>query len=276
MVSRGRWVDLPCVMAILNATPDSFYEGGRAATVDAALRAVADGAAVLDIGGESTRPGSAAVAAAEQIRRVVPLISAVRAQSGVAITVDTTSAEVAAAALDAGANGINDVSAGLEDAGMLRLAAARGAGIVLMHRALRPSADRYSDQYASSPMDGDVVAEVIAFLKARAEAALAAGVAREGIVLDPGLGFGKTVEQNMELIRRTGELAALGFPVLSGISRKSFVGRVSLGRDSTPGERLAGTLALTVLHRLAGASVFRAHDVGEVSEVLRAAAAVGG
>jgi dihydropteroate synthase len=261
-------------MAILNVTPDSFYLESREPTAQTALDAVAQGATILDIGPESTRPGSQPVPVREQIQRAIPLIVAIRAADPkIAITIDTTSAQVAQAALDAGADAINDVSAGLNDPQMLPLAAERGCGIVLMHRLARPQQDQYSDRYEAAPQYKDVVAEVASFLKSRAEAAIAAGVPRDGIALDPGLGFGKTVDQNLELIRRTGEIAALGYPVLSGLSRKSFVGRVSLQRDSTPQERLSGTLSFSVLHRLAGASIFRVHDVREHVEALRALAA---
>jgi dihydropteroate synthase len=194
--------------------------------------------------------------------------------ANVAITVDTTSAEVAEAALAAGADAINDISAGLDDEGMLALSAAWGAGLVLMHRLVRPKLDRYSDQYESGPVYADVVADVRAFLAERAGAAQAAGVPAERIVLDPGMGFGKTVEQNLLLLKGTGAIASLGHPVLSGISRKSFVGRVSLGRDSQPEERLSGSLALSVLHYQSGARVFRVHDVPEHMAALSAAASV--
>jgi dihydropteroate synthase len=259
-------------MAILNATPDSFYAGSRHPTLETAERAIADGAVILDIGPESTRPGAEPVPDEEQVRRAVPLIKAIRGtNSAVAITIDTTSAEVARAALDAGADAINDVSAGRDDPGMFALAAARRCGIVLMHRLAPPRRDTYSDRYegGAAPAYTDVVEEVRDFLRERAGAAMGAGVARESIVLDPGLGFGKTVEQNMELIRRTAEIGALGFPVLSGLSRKSFVGRVTLGRDSTPEERLGGTLALSGEHLAAGASILRVHDVREHARLLR-------
>jgi dihydropteroate synthase len=264
-------------MAILNATPDSFYVGSRGPTLETAVAAIEAGAAVLDVGAESTRPGAEPVSAEEQIRRAVPLIRAIRGRDGrVAITIDTTSADVAAAALDAGADAINDVSAGRDDPGMLAMAAKRRCGIVLMHRLAAPRRDKYSDQYVGGePEYGDVVTEVREFLRERAEATLAAGVVREGIVVDPGLGFGKTVEQNMELIRRTNEIVALGYPVLSGLSRKSFVGRVSLGRDSTPEERLHGTLALSAAHLRSGATILRVHDVAPHVELLRALTAMG-
>lgn len=275
-------LDRPRIMAILNVTPDSFSDGGRypdaSAAAGAAWRMVDEGADVIDVGGESTRPGSERVPASEQAKRVVPVVRAIRGLPGaagaVAISVDTTLAEVAQAALDAGADAINDVSAGEEDSGMFALAAERGAGIVLMHRKAPPGSDSFSDRYTTPPRYGDVVREVGDYLGARARAAIAAGLRSEGVVVDPGLGFGKTVEQNLELIRRTGELVALGFPVLSGMSRKSFVGRASLGRDSSPAERLAGTIAMSVAHLAAGARLFRVHDVKEHAEALRAAWAV--
>jgi dihydropteroate synthase len=219
---------------------------------------------MLDVGGESTRPGAARVGAPEQIGRVVPAIRAIRARlgAGIAITVDTTLAAVAAAALDAGADGINDVSAGTEDEGMFALAAGRKCGIVLMHRLRTPGEDSYSDRYAQPPVYGDVVAEVRSHLGARMDAAMAAGVSRESIALDPGLGFGKTVEQNLALVRGTPALLALGRPIVSGVSRKSFSARAAgIQGESRPTDRLAGTLGLSVAHAAAGAAVLRVHDV---------------
>ncbi|CAG0965718.1 dihydropteroate synthase [Phycisphaerales bacterium] len=287
----GRWrvssrvelrLDRPRIVAILNVTPDSFSDGGRhldaAAAAGAAWRMFDEGADVIDVGGESTRPGSTRVSPEEQIRRVVPVVRAIRALPGaagaVAMSVDTTHASVARAALDGGVDAINDVSAGEEDGGMLALAAERGAGIILMHRLTRPEQDSFSDRYARAPGYGDVVREVGEYLSGRAGAALGAGVACESVALDPGLGFGKSVEQNLELIRRTREISDLGYAVVSGVSRKSFVGRVSLGRDSAPAERLAGSLAMSVAHLAAGARVFRVHDVREHREALAAAWAV--
>jgi dihydropteroate synthase len=283
-VGAGRVLafDQPRVMAILNITPDSFSDGGQYADADAvvtaAAEAVAAGAAMLDIGGESTRPGAARVAAEEQIARVVPAIHAIRAAGGtlrdVPISIDTTRASVAAAALDAGADAINDVSAGLEDAEMLALAAKRGAGVILMHRRLPPQRDSYSDRYARPPAYADVVAEVRDFLAARRDSALHAGVAAEAIVLDPGLGFGKSVEQNFELVRRTAELVSLGHPVLSAASRKSFVGRAMGLAESDPSERLAGSIAFSIAHYLTGARLFRVHDVAAQAQALRAVGAI--
>ncbi len=268
-------------MGILNATPDSFSDGGRFVDVGAGVGQAelmaAQGADIIDVGGESTRPGAERVGAAEQIRRTEPLVREIRAALGdrVAISIDTTLAPVAEAALEAGATIVNDVSAGLEDPGILGLAAERGAGLVLMHRLRPPDTDRFSNAYARDerPEYDDVVREVGACLRDRIAAAEAAGVASAAIVADPGLGFGKTVEQNLELIRRTDELVAmLGRAVLSGVSRKSFVGVASgLGDGSEPGERLAGTIGLSVAHVLRGASVLRVHDVGPVREAVLAA-----
>ncbi len=273
----------PVLLGILNLTPDSFYDGGRLPTAEhaaRAARAMADaGADALDLGAESTRPGALRVTAQEQLAGLIPAIVAIRGLRGghLPLTVDTTPVEVAEAALDAGADALNDVSAGEESGDeMLALAARRGCGIILMHRLRPPGEASYSDAYRARPQYRDVVAEVAGYLRGRVERALAAGVRREGIVVDPGLGFGKTVEQNMALIARTGEIAALGFPVLSALSRKSFVGRVSLNRESTPPERLPGTLGLSVTHLRTGASVFRVHDVPEHRAALDAAAAVPG
>lgn len=267
-------------MGILNVTPDSFSDGGAYADAPAAAAAAfamhAAGADIIDIGGESTRPGAQPVPPDEQIARVVPAIRAIRADAAAGtrllITIDTASAHVAQAALDAGADAINDVSAGEADPAMLPLAARLSRGIVLMHRLAPPSADRYSDQHAATPAyPGPVVHVVARYLAARAAAALAAGIPARGIVLDPGLGFGKSVEQNLELIRGTKRLTALGYPVLSAASRKSFVGRVSLGRDSTPAERVPGSVAFSIAHLLYGALIFRVHDCPQHVPALRAA-----
>lgn len=274
-------LDTPRLMAILNVTPDSFFDGGAlvdaGAAADAAARAVAEGADVLDVGGESTRPGSAGVPSEEQVARVVPAIRAIR-RAGVRapITIDTTIAAVARAALDVGADAINDTSAGLADAGMFVLASERGCGVVLMHRPRASLEDSYSDRYAEPPRYGDVVATVRGFLAERAAAALQAGVVPGAVVIDPGLGFGKGVGQNLELIARTAELAALGYPVLSGLSRKSFTGAAGGLRESTPRDRLPATLALSAAHLRTGASIFRVHDVAAHAQALSAAGAAGG
>jgi len=276
-------LDRPRVMAILNLTPDSFFDGGLYPTLDHALRAadraVLDGADLLDIGGESTRPGAPRTDPDEQLRRVLPLIRAIRTAaeplSSIPISIDTTRVEVARAALDAGADAINDISGGTDDPDILPLAAQRSAGIVLMHRLVPPPQDSYSDRYAEPPAYNDVVGDVGGFLAGRAAAAVDAGIRAGAIVLDPGLGFGKTVEQNLDLIRRTPELVRLGYPILSAASRKSFVGRAAGLGTSTPKDRLPASIALSVAHYLAGASIFRVHDVAPQVQALRAAAALG-
>lgn len=266
-------------MAVLNVTPDSFSDGGRFGShlhaAETACAMLDAGAAIIDVGGESTRPGADRVPAAEQVRRVVPVIAEVLSRRPDAIvSIDTTLAEVAGAAIDAGAAIVNDVSAGSDDAALVPLVVARRVGIVIMHRVTTPDRDSYSDAYDTAPMAGDIVEQVLASLRAQMRAFVSSGGEPNAAVLDPGLGFGKTVEQNIDLIRRTTELLALGRPILSGLSRKSFVGRVSLERDSEPAERGPGTAAFTALHRAAGASIFRVHDVSATIQALRAADAI--
>lgn len=276
--SNDRIVSLDpfAIMGVVNATPDSFSDGGQFGDAEQAaqhaLQLVDEGATIIDVGGESTRPGASRVDAEEQVRRVVPVIARIRARSSVAITVDTTLSAVAEAALEAGADAVNDVSAGCEDPAMLALVARKGAGLVLMHRLAAPGDDQYSDRYAEPPIYDDVVREVASFLLMRAELAMAAGVAREAIALDPGLGFGKSVAQNYELLARTSELAALGFPVLVGASRKSFLGAVT-GR-SDPEQRIVGSVVAAVAAYGGGARLVRAHDVGAHREALLVAHAV--
>lgn len=275
---RSLALDRPRLIAILNVTPDSFSDGGSinspADGARLARQALDAGADMLDVGGESTRPGAARVSAEEQIRRVAPVIEAIRrAGVGCPISVDTTLAPVARAALDAGADAINDVSGAREDEGMLALAAARACGLVLMHRLRPPGDDRFSDRYGADAPDyapeGGVVEAVDAFLRRRAQAALAAGAARDAIVVDPGLGFGKTVAQNLELVANTARLAGGGFPLLGAASRKSFVGSIT-GVDDPRG-RVAGSIAISLMQLLGGARLFRVHDVREQGEALRAA-----
>jgi dihydropteroate synthase len=271
-------------MAIINLTPDSFFDGGAvgdaaadcAPALHAAARAVTHGAHILDLGAESTRPGAASVDESTQIARLIPVIQSIRAArettlSHIPISVDTTRANVARAALDAGADIINDVSAGTDDVAMLSLIAQHRAGVVLMHRLVKPAQDNYSDQYATLPKYADVVEEVGTYLAQRVRAALDAGLRPDSILIDPGLGFGKSVEDNLALLRGTPRLLDMvrrdAHPsiagLLSALSRKSFVGRISLGRDSEPHERLPGTLALSAQHLALGARVFRVHDVKE-------------
>ena len=275
-------LEQPRLIGILNTTPDSFHADSRVAGVGEgvgrAREMVAGGAVMLDIGGESTRPGAEPVPAGIQIERCAGLIGAIRAAgdlADVAISIDTSSSVVAQAALEAGADCVNDVSEGRGDERMFAVVTGFGAGLILMHRLRPPEGDSYSDRYDREPAYASVVDEVSAFLGERMERAMEAGVAPEAIVLDPGLGFGKSVEQNLELIRQTPRLVGLGRPVLSALSRKSFVGRISLGRDSTPRERLSGTLGLSVAHAALGATLLRVHDVGEHARALRSAMAVG-
>jgi len=273
-------LDRPRLMAILNVTPDSFYDGGALPDVESAVRraieCIEQGADMLDVGGESTRPGSARVDPDEQIRRVAPVVAAIRAAAPtIPISVDTTRSAVAAAALDAGADAINDVSGATEDPAMLDMVAARGCGLILMHRLTTPDRDSYSDEYRRPPEYTDVADDVRRYLTDRVARATRVGIAPERILIDPGLGFGKSVQQNLELIRRTGELSGIGAGVLSGISRKSFTRGVGASVGGDPADRLSATLALGVMHLLAGARLFRVHDVAEHAGALGSAWAVG-
>lgn len=242
------------LMGVVNVTPDSFSDGGRHFDHDSAvahgLRLVEEGADIVDVGGESTRPGAAPVDVGEELRRVIPVVRDLSA-AGIAVSVDTRHAEVADAALAAGACLLNDVS-GLRDPRMRAAAARHGVPAVAMHMPVAdPAVMQQHTDYA------DVVADVVAFLRAHAELALAEGV--PAIVLDPGIGFGKTVEQNLQLIRRLDELVALGHPVLVGASRKRFIG--VLAGIERPEERVPGTLAVHLACVARGARLVRAHDV---------------
>jgi len=263
----------PVVMGVVNVTPDSFSDGGRFADADTAVahgkRLAREGAAVLDIGGESTRPRAAPVPEAEELRRAIPVISALAAEDGDAeLSVDTTKPGVAQAALAAGATIVNDVSAFRAAPEMAGLVAGAGAMCCLMHMLGEPRTMQEAPRY------DDVVSEVKAFLEERLRFATSEGVLEERVWLDPGIGFGKTVEHNLELLRRLGELVAIGRPVVVGTSRKSFLGRLAGGRDES--ERLPGTIATNVLALERGATVFRVHDVAEVADALRVSAAVVG
>ncbi len=267
-IGRGCSVPLDpwCLMGILNATPDSFSDGGEhldpTDAVATGIQMVAAGATILDVGGESTRPGAAAVEAEAQIARVVPVIQRLRSTSEtsrVVISIDTTRADVAAAAIAAGADLVNDVSGGTDDPGILQVAADRGVGIILMHRLRPPAADSYSDRYLKAPEYDDVVDAVRARLAALAAEAETAGVASDRIAVDPGLGFGKTVQQNLELVRRLDELVADGRPVLVGSSRKSFLGAVT--GVAEPASRTVESVVSAVEAWRAGAAILRVHDV---------------
>lgn len=257
------------VMGILNVTPDSFSDGGAyvetAAAVARAEAMVRTGADIIDIGGESSRPGSDPVPAATQCDRVLPCIEAIRRRSAVPISIDTTSATVAAAALDAGADMVNDISALREDPELAALIAARGCPVVLMHMQGTPKEMQKAPAYA------DVVGEVRGFLAARCAAAEAAGIAAHQIALDPGFGFGKTLAHNLTLLAELERLVALGRPLLVGISRKSMIGALL---DLPVTERLEGSLAAAVLAASGGARLFRVHDVAATVRALRVTEAV--
>lgn len=258
----------PFLMGIVNATPDSFSDGGRfldpEAAVAHALRLAEEGADLLDVGGESTRPGAPAVDADEEIRRVVPIVERLRARGfPVPISIDTWKGAVARAALDAGADLLNDVTA-LSDPDLGRAAAAAGVPVVLMHARGTPA------DMQSRAVYGDVVADVARELEAALVRAAAAGIARDRIILDPGIGFAKTAEQGVELIARVGELRALGRPLLVGPSRKSFIGKIT---GAAVGDRLPGTLAAVVACVLGGVEILRVHDVGPARQAASIAAA---
>jgi dihydropteroate synthase len=256
-------------MGVVNVTPDSFSDGGDyldcAAAVAHGIELEHEGATILDIGGESTRPGALPVPAEEELRRVIPVIKGlVSAHTAAKISIDTSKAAVAAAALDAGAALVNDVTALRGDPQMARLVAEGDAELCLMHMLGDPRTMQADPRY------GDVVGEVKAFLQERMAAAIAAGISERRILLDPGIGFGKTVAHNLELLRRLEELVALGPPIVVGTSRKSFIGKLT-GRAVD--DRIAGTIATNVLAYERGARVFRVHDVAPVRDALEVAAA---
>jgi len=253
----------PWIMGILNVTPDSFSDGGRFISVDKALeqveRLVASGADLIDIGGESSRPGAHAVSEAQERRRVVPLVRAVRRRFDVPLSIDTVKASVAGEALEAGANWINDISALSHDPRMAAVVAQAGVPVVLMHR--RGTARGHYADFKGQHL----VEEVQQFFAERVAFALTSGIAERNLVLDPGIGFGKHALQNCELINRLGAFKALGLPLLVGSSRKSFIGKLT---GHSVEARLPGTLASTLLAVLRGADIVRVHDVGEVKQAL--------
>jgi dihydropteroate synthase len=261
-------VTLPTIMGIVNVTPDSFSDGGMFLETDAAvahgLVLAEEGAAILDVGGESTRPGAAPVSEEEERRRVLPVVERLAA-AGHRVSIDTTKLAVARAALDAGAAFVNDVSAFRFEPGMVGLVAERGVHCCLMHMLGQPRTMQEDPRYE------DVVSDVKAFLEARLAFAIDQGVPEERVWLDPGIGFGKTVAHNLELLRRLDEIVAIGRPVMVGTSRKSFLGKLAGGKPE--GERLPGTIATNVLALERGASVFRVHDVAPVLDALTVAAA---
>jgi dihydropteroate synthase len=256
----------PAVMGVVNVTPDSFSDGGlfypAAAAIEHGRRLAREGAAILDIGGESTRKGATPVSEAEELRRVIPVIEALR-EAGALISVDTMKPAVAGAAFKAGATIVNDVCGLQRDPAIAQLAAACGAGVIVMHNpGLLGSA---------TPLEGDPIEACLVYFERSIAIARQAGVSEDRIVLDPGFGFGKSLEQNLQLLARFGELKRAGFPLLAGTSRKSFIGRVT-GRDAQ--NRLAATLATNVVAALAGAAIIRVHDVAEHVEAMKMVAAI--
>jgi len=257
------------LMGVVNVTPDSFSDGGlyldAGKAVARGLELAAEGADILDVGGESTRPGSRPTPEAEERRRVVPVVAALRKRTAALISVDTTKAAVAEAALDAGADIVNDTSAFRFDPAMAGVAARSGAGVVLMHMQGTPLTMQDAPRY------DDLLGEIGAFLAERIRVAVAAGVRAERVIVDPGIGFGKTIEDNLELLRRPEIFHGLGRPLLLGFSRKAFLGRIL---ERPPSERLEGTIAAAVLAVERGAHILRVHDVGPVARAVRTAEAI--
>jgi dihydropteroate synthase len=264
-------------MGVLNVTPDSFSDGGRyldsAAAIEHGVEMACEGAAIIDVGGESTRPGAEPVATGEQVRRVLPVIEGLAGRvPGTEVSIDTADATVAAAALNAGASILNDVTALRGDPQMAGVVAQTGAHCCLMHMLGEPRTMQREPRYR------DVLSEVKSFLEEQMAYAISAGIAEQKLLLDPGIGFGKTVTHNLELLRRLPELATLGRPLVIGTSRKSFLGRLAadaVGQEQPVdvSQRLPGTIATNVLALERGASVFRVHDVAPVRDALAVAAA---
>ena len=256
-------------MGIVNVTPDSFSDGGLFLEADAAIehgrRLASEGAEILDVGGESTRPGADPVTAEEELERVLPVVDRLARDAQARVSIDTTKVAVARAALEAGATIVNDVSAFRFEPSLAGLVAETGAACCLMHMLGEPRTMQKDPRY------DDVVSHVKRFLEERLAFAVGEGVPEERVWLDPGIGFGKTVEHNLELLRRLGELVSIGRPLVIGTSRKSFLGRLAGGRGE--GERLPGTIATNVLALERGATVFRVHDVAQNADALRVAAA---
>lgn len=261
---------LPQIMGILNVTPDSFSDGGRflapAQAIERALAMVEEGADIIDVGGESTRPGSAGVSLQEELDRVIPVVEAIASRVDVVISVDTSKPEVMREACAAGAGMINDVFA-LQAPGALAVAAGMKARVCLMHMQGEPRSMQVDPRY------DDVVAEVRDFLAARVTACLEAGIPEDRLVLDPGFGFGKTHEHNLALFRQLPALAVNGLPLLVGVSRKSMIGKM-LGDDRPPRGRIMGSVAAALLAAQRGARILRVHDVGATQDAFRVLAAL--
>jgi len=270
--ARGKTFELgqkTWLVGVVNVTPDSFFDGGLyfepARAIERALALAAEGADIIDVGGESSRPGSSPIPAKEEKKRILPVVEVLKQKDDVLISVDTTKAEVAEAALAAGADIINDISAGRFDPRMLPVAARSGAAVILMHMKGTPRTMQIAPHY------DDVVGEVKAFLSERLEAAESCGLPRESILLDPGIGFGKQIDHNLILLNNLGALAGLGRPLVVGISRKSFIGKI-LKLEAQ--DRLEGTIAAAVVSILRGASLLRVHDIQAVRRAITVAEAI--
>lgn len=270
--ARGKAFDLgpaTWLVGVVNVTPDSFFNGGLyfepARAIERALALAVDGADIIDIGGESTRPGSMPIPAKEEKKRILPVIEVLKQKKDILISVDTTKAEVAESALAAGADIINDISAGRFDPRMLPLAARSRAGLILMHMKGTPRTMQIAPHY------DDVVEEVKTFLRDRLEAAESSGISPENIIVDPGIGFGKTLENNLTLLNNLGSLSELGRPLLIGVSRKSFIGKVL---ELEASDRLEGTIAASIVSILRGASLLRVHDILPMKRAVTVAEAI--
>lgn len=264
------WGKKTYIMGILNVTPDSFSDGGEFNTVESAIaqarQLVADGADILDIGGQSTRPGAEQISLEAELERVITIIKAIRQELNITISIDTTRAKVAAAAIEAGANWVNDISGATFDPEMLPVVAALDVPLILMHIRGNPQTMQSLTDYQ------DLIGDIQQFLTNRIEAALNCGIKRDRLIIDPGIGFAKNYEQNLELLRRLGELKALGLPLLVGTSRKSFIGHI-LGQNN-PKERVWGTAATCCVAIAQGADILRVHDVAAMSQVSQVADAI--
>ena len=263
-------LQVPCVVGILNVTPDSFSDGGRFCNIDSALeqgrRMAQEGAALIDVGGESTRPGAPSITVAEELDRVIPVIEALHRELALPLSIDTTKSAVAAAAVAAGVEFVNDISGLRFDSQMAEVVAKSGAGLFVMHTRGKPGTMQQNTHYA------DVVEDVVTALRQSLENAEAAGIPTDKIAIDPGIGFGKDVAGNLELLRRIATLADLGRPIMLGTSRKSFIGRVLAQDDAA--DRLVGTLATIALGYAGGARLFRVHDVAAAQQAALMAQAV--
>ncbi|MEC4986025.1 MAG: dihydropteroate synthase, partial [Oscillatoria sp. PMC 1076.18] len=267
---RFSWGIRSYLMGILNVTPDSFSDGGEFNNCDAALAQGVDivksGGDIIDVGGQSTRPGAAQISLAEEIERVLPIIQALRKQLDTPISIDTTRAEVAKAAVEAGADIVNDISGATFDEKMLSVVAELGVPIILMHIRGNPETMQKLTDYQ------DLVGEIYQFFESRIAAAVEAGIARSHIIIDPGIGFAKNYEQNLELMRRLSEFRSLNTPILIGVSRKSFIGHIL--HKSNPKERIWGTAAACSAAIASGADIIRVHDVPQMYDVCRVTDAI--